>query len=107
MGGPLPTGAVAEAGLSDWRLMDSKIRARFTAQSYTKAADLLSTIARAADDADHHPDLDLRYPAEVLVTLTTHSAGGVTQLDLDLAAVISALAADAGAQANVVYPTTP
>jgi 4a-hydroxytetrahydrobiopterin dehydratase len=101
MGDALSAEAVEEARLSDWRFLNGKIGAHFTALSYTEAAELLSAIARAADEADHHPDLDLRYPSEVLVNLSTHSAGGVTQLDLDLAAVISALASVAEAQANV------
>lgn len=92
---------VAAAGLSDWRFIEGMIECRLTAPSYTEAAEFLTTIAKAADEADHHPDLDLRYPGVVVVTLTTHSAGGVTQLDLDLAATISSLAIEAGAQANV------
>ncbi len=57
----------------------------------------MAAIARAADDRDHHPDVDLRYPGVVLVGLQTHTGGGVTQLDVDLARAISGLAADAGA----------
>ena len=54
-------------------------------------------IARAADEADHHPDVDLRYPDVVRVVLTTHVADGPTTADTDLARTISRLAADAGA----------
>jgi len=101
MGSPLSAEAVAKVGLSDWRFAVGEIRTHFTAQSFTLAADLLSAIAQVADQLDHYSDLHLRYPAEVLVTLTTHSAGGITQLDLDLAASVSSLAMEAGAQASV------
>lgn len=48
-------------------------------------------VAQAAEAADHHPDLDIRY-TRVVCTLSTHSAGGITQLDLDLAGTIDGLA---------------
>jgi 4a-hydroxytetrahydrobiopterin dehydratase len=48
----------------------------------------------AAEAADHHPDLDVRYD-KVLVTLSSHSEGGVTEKDLALARAIEALAPEA------------
>jgi 4a-hydroxytetrahydrobiopterin dehydratase len=44
----------------------------------------VSAVAKAADAADHHPDIDIRY-TKVVCTLSTHSAGGITQSDLDMA----------------------
>ena len=41
-------------------------------------------VARAAETADHHPDIDIRY-TKIICTLSTHSAGGITQKDLDMA----------------------
>jgi 4a-hydroxytetrahydrobiopterin dehydratase len=41
-------------------------------------------VAKAAHAADHHPDIDIRY-TKVTCSLSTHSAGGITQKDLDLA----------------------
>lgn len=41
-------------------------------------------VAKVADAMDHHPDLDIRY-TKVTCTLSTHSAGGITSLDLELA----------------------
>lgn len=49
-------------------------------------------VAEAAEAADHHPDIDIRY-TKVTCTLSTHSAGGITQKDLDLAAEIERVAA--------------
>ena len=46
--------------------------------------DFVSAVAKAAEAADHHPDIDIRY-TKITCTLSTHSAGGVTQKDLDMA----------------------
>lgn len=83
-------------GLGDWRFMLNQITATFAAGSFGAGAALVTSIAAAADAADHHPDLTLRYPGVVHVVLTTHASGGLTDLDLALARSISALAADAG-----------
>jgi 4a-hydroxytetrahydrobiopterin dehydratase len=48
-----------------------------------------------AEAANHHPDVDLRY-SKVVCTLTTHSAGGITQKDLDLAGAIDRVAGGRG-----------
>jgi len=83
--------------LRDWRVVLGRIEASFTASSFDTAAALIGRIASAAEAAGHHPDLDLRYPADVYVRLTTHAAGGLTEADASLAGTISALAAEAGA----------
>lgn len=77
-----------------------RIEATFHAGSFEAASALVHKIVRAADSANHHPDIDVRYPGRVRVSLTTHSAGGLTQLDADLARVISGLASDAGASSE-------
>ena len=46
-------------------------------------------IGAVADEMNHHPDIDIRY-TKVTVVLSTHSAGGITQLDLNLATSIEA-----------------
>jgi 4a-hydroxytetrahydrobiopterin dehydratase len=91
-------------GLDDWRYVFRTIQAEFGAASFTEGAALLARIAGEADGRDHHPDLALGYPGRVRVVLTTHSAGGVTDLDLDLAHAISAMARDAGAEADTSRP---
>ncbi|MEZ5406384.1 MAG: VOC family protein [Acidimicrobiales bacterium] len=81
--------------LGDWRFTTGAIEARFRASGFAAAADLVTAIAAAADAADHHPDIDVRYPGVVHVRLTTHAAGrAVTDLDVALARTISGLAAD-------------
>jgi 4a-hydroxytetrahydrobiopterin dehydratase len=84
-------------GLDDWRLVLGAIRAGFRAGSYLTAAALVAAIAEAAEAAEHHPDVDLRYPGEVQVVLRTHATGGLTTRDVELARVISDLARQANA----------
>ena len=84
-------------GLDDWRFVLGGLHAHFRAGSFSAAAALAAGVASAADAADHHPDLEIRYPDRVRVFLTTHAAGGLTTLDVDLARAISQLAATAGA----------
>ena len=52
----------------------------------------VDAVAIAADEMDHHPDIDIRY-TKVTIALSTHSAGGITQLDLDLAQRVERAAA--------------
>jgi 4a-hydroxytetrahydrobiopterin dehydratase len=82
--------------LPDWRYLLGRIECGFRVGSFGKAAAFAQQIAAASDSADHHPDIDVRYPDRVNVTLTTHAARGLTTLDLDLARTISALAAASG-----------
>lgn len=58
--------------------------------SFRHAVDALVAIADVAEEQDHHPDLDLRWRT-LHVGLVTHSAGGVTALDVDMAQRIEAL----------------
>ena len=58
--------------------------------SFRAAAEAISMIADAAEQLDHHPDLDLRW-TRVRVAVVTHSAGGLTELDLELARRVDAL----------------
>ena len=84
------------AGLDDWRFALGAIHAAFGAGSYPAAAEFVTKITEAAERLVHHPDIDIRYPGTVHVTLTTHAVGGLTTLDVDLAREISALASAAG-----------
>jgi 4a-hydroxytetrahydrobiopterin dehydratase len=55
----------------------------------------VNRVAAAAEEMDHHPDLDVRF-TRIRVALSTHSAGGITQLDAELAGRIDAAAAAGG-----------
>jgi len=86
--------------LPDWRYILGAIRATFDAGSFAGATALANEIGLAAEAANHHPDIDIRYPALTRVKLITHASSGITQLDVDLAAIISEVAANAGATAS-------
>ncbi|MDQ3306624.1 MAG: 4a-hydroxytetrahydrobiopterin dehydratase [Actinomycetota bacterium] len=94
MADPITAAHFQTLGLDDWRWLLGRIESQFRAGSFTGAAELVGAIATLADAADHHPDLDLRYPDRVHVVLVSHDAGGVTERDLELATAISALAAE-------------
>lgn len=87
----------AGLGLDDWRVNINSIRAVFATANFATAAALATAFADAADAADHHPDIEIRYPGTVRVSLTTHATGGLTTLDIDVARVFSQLADRAGA----------
>ena len=64
--------AAASPGLDDWRMITAQLRANVRAGSVQQATALAAAIAAAADAADHHPELDIRYPDQLIVTLSTH-----------------------------------
>jgi 4a-hydroxytetrahydrobiopterin dehydratase len=80
-----------------------RIAVRTRSRSFPDAVRLVTAVADVAEELDHHPDVDLRWTAATF-TLSTHSAGGVTELDLDLARRILTLAAETGAE---VLPPAP
>ena len=86
---------VAELGLDDWRPMLGVLRARFLTGDFVTGAALVAAITEAAEEANHHPDLDLRYP-HLDVRLTSHDVSGTTSRDVELARTISRLAAARG-----------
>jgi len=90
---------VEAAGLSDWRQLFEALRTRFKTGDFATGLALTSRIGELAEAANHHPDVDLRYP-HVNITLFSHDVFGVTSRDVDLARQISAAAADLGVAAD-------
>jgi 4a-hydroxytetrahydrobiopterin dehydratase len=90
---------VEAAGLDDWRQMFEALRTRFLTGGFNQGLELVTRIAALADEADHHPDVDLRYP-HVNVTIFSHDVFGVTSRDVDLARAISAAASEFGIAAD-------
>jgi 4a-hydroxytetrahydrobiopterin dehydratase len=74
----------------DWREEDGALVREFEFPSFADAVAFVDRIAEAADTANHHPDIDIRY-RRVLVRWTTHSEGGITGRDRELAARTSEL----------------
>jgi 4a-hydroxytetrahydrobiopterin dehydratase len=83
--------------LNDWRYVLGAIHAEFGFGTYGAASEFVAQVGSAADAAEHHPDIALRYPGRVRVTLRTHAADALTELDVDLARTISSLAQQAQA----------
>ena len=81
----------ALADLPGWELGDGEITREFRLDSFAGAIAFVVRLSYAAEAANHHPDLDIRY-SRVRVTLSTHSEGGVTAKDLDLARAIDGIA---------------
>ncbi|HEY5847089.1 MAG TPA: 4a-hydroxytetrahydrobiopterin dehydratase [Microlunatus sp.] len=75
-------------GLENWQRADSDgdpaISTSFELADFRAALDLVQRIGDAAEQMDHHPDIDIRWNKVVLV-LSTHSEGGLTQLDIEAA----------------------
>lgn len=76
--------------LRGWSRQEGGLRRRVRRASFPDAVSFVNEVARIAEEIGHHPDIDIRY-RNVILFLTTHDVGGVTQLDLDLAARINEL----------------
>lgn len=96
----LSNAQIEAAGLADWRHVLGTIKARFKTGDFATGLSLVDRIGSVAEDANHHPDITLTY-TEVLVTLSSHDVGGITQRDVDLARAISGCAAEVGVEADV------
>ncbi|MDL4821781.1 4a-hydroxytetrahydrobiopterin dehydratase [Actinomadura opuntiae] len=83
--------------LPAWSRTGKEIRREVKAPSFLEGIAVVEEVARAAEDADHHPDIDIRWRT-LTFALSTHSAGGLTGKDFDLAAVIDRIAERHGAQ---------
>ena len=73
-----------------WTRRGNAITKTFEFSTFPAAIAFVNRIAEAAERMDHHPDVDIRY-TKVTCSLSTHSAGGITQRDFKLAAGIDEL----------------
>ncbi len=85
--------------LPGWYRDGAEIRAWYQGQDFPAAVAFVDAVALRAEAAGHHPDIDIRWNKVGLV-LSTHSQGGLTGKDLDLAAEISRIATGAGLRAG-------
>jgi 4a-hydroxytetrahydrobiopterin dehydratase len=88
---PDPDVAAGLAALPGWERAGDEIVRVYERDSFRSVIDLVDRIADAAEAADHHPDLDIRYRT-LRVALSTHTEGGITALDFALAGEIDGLA---------------
>ncbi|MDO5737293.1 MAG: VOC family protein [Propionibacteriaceae bacterium] len=86
-------------GVKDWRVLFGGAMAHFSTGSFAKGVELVEAIGLLADEADHHPDVDLRYGG-VRVALVTHEIGDISERDVALAQQISAAARELGISAD-------
>lgn len=80
----------ALSSLNGWTRNGSSITRTFAFKKFLDGIAWVDKVALAAERLDHHPDLDIRYN-KITATLSTHSAGGLTKLDFDLAKEMDAL----------------
>ena len=82
----------ALSDLSGWERVDNALRRSVKFPGFLDGIEAVRRIADAAEAADHHPDIDIRWRT-VTFELSTHSEGGITQKDLALAREIDAIVA--------------
>jgi Pterin-4a-carbinolamine dehydratase len=73
--------------LPGWVRRGDVLTRLYTFRNFTESMAFVNRVAEAAEAANHHPDIDIRY-SKVTLTLSTHDAGGITQNDIDLAKAI-------------------
>jgi 4a-hydroxytetrahydrobiopterin dehydratase len=79
------------AQLSGWAMESGELVRTFEFKDFVAALAFVNKVGELAEQAGHHPDIDIRY-SRVRLALVTHSAGGLTEKDFDLAAQAQGLA---------------
>lgn len=68
----------------EWEFEKKAITRTIEFEEFNEAIDFVNDLAEIAEEAQHHPDIIIRH-TRVSLSLTSHDAGGVTQLDIELA----------------------
>lgn len=76
--------------IPEWDHEKKQIERTFEFDDFSQAIDFVNAVAEIAEEEEHHPDLDLRYN-KVRVMLSTHSKGGLTERDFEVAERIDTL----------------
>jgi 4a-hydroxytetrahydrobiopterin dehydratase len=76
--------------LPEWELDKKQIERTFEFDDFTQAMEFVNGVAEIAEEEDHHPDIDVRYN-KVRVALSTHTEGGLTEMDFEVAEKIGTL----------------
>lgn len=77
-------------GLPGWERKDGALRRAVKFPEFLAGIDAVRRVGEAAEAADHHPDIDIRWRT-VSFALVTHSEGGITEKDVDMARRINEL----------------
>lgn len=83
-------------GLPGWSGDRAALHRSYDFPAFLRGVAAVDEIAEVAEAMNHHPDIDIRWRT-VSFTLSTHDAGGVTQLDVELAHRIHQVATEHGA----------
>ncbi len=83
--------SAALAGLAGWSVKDAKLHREYKFADFPHAFGFMATAAPAIEKMNHHPEWFNVY-SKVVVDLTTHDAGGITQRDIDLAKLLEGIA---------------
>ncbi len=73
-----------------WAIINNKLSKTYVFRNFIQAMGFMTQAALEAEKMDHHPEWSNVYKT-VVINLVTHSSGGITQLDFDLAAKIESL----------------
>lgn len=77
--------------LPDWKLSDNQLVRDFEFKSFTEAFGFMAAVACVAERLFHHPDWSNVYN-KVTIAITTHSEGGITELDFEFVSKVDELA---------------
>ena len=78
-------------GLAGWERSGETISKQFTLDDFVGSVDFVNRLVGPAEEMGHHPDLEVSWN-KVTVSLSTHSEGGLTDADFELARTIDELA---------------
>ncbi len=77
--------------LKGWEIKNGKLHRQFEFKSFVEAFGFMSSVALLAESMGHHPEWSNVYN-RVIIELTTHDAGGLTAMDVELAIKVNELA---------------
>ena len=80
------------AQLQGWTFSRGALRCEFKFETFKKALQFVAKVGGMAEDANHHPDIDIRY-CVIKLALSTHDVGGISDRDFSLARAIDAQSA--------------
>ena len=84
--------AMQDRGLGSWKQAGNRLEKTFEFKDFSAAFGFMTRVALKAEALNHHPDWSNSY-RKVTVELTTHDVGGISELDMKMAAAMESIAA--------------
>lgn len=78
------------SSLPEWQVVNQELKRTFKFNDFIEAIAFVNQLVQPAESLGHHPDISISYN-KVIISLTTHDAGGLTEKDFELAQALSAL----------------